>query len=168
MRYLYENKVDISKAYGEIRIDEEGKYYTTRAKRTGCPICMYGMELDGNPNRFQRMYITEPKRWEMALYKFGYKEVLDYFISNGFIKYMYFPAELFEAENMTEEVREAYERLLRIGAERKQNLDRAKEENDRKEIGKAKRAFEKAAKEIAETTGLELKRVTEDISKIKN
>ena len=71
LRYLHENKVDISKAYGEIQIDEEGKYYTTKAKRTGCPICMYGMELDGSPNRFQRMYIAEPKRWELALYRKG-------------------------------------------------------------------------------------------------
>jgi len=166
LRYLHENKVDISKAYGEIQVDEEGKYYTTKAKRTGCPICMYGMELDGNPNRFQRMYIEEPKRWELALYRYGYKEVLDYFINNGFIKYMYFPAKLFTVESMTEEAKEAYERLLRIGAEKKRELDRAKEGGDKKEVGKAKRAFEKAAKEIAETTGLDLKRVTEDISKI--
>lgn len=163
---MHENKVDISKAYGEIQIDEEGKYYTTKAKRTGCPICMYGMELDGSPNRFQRMYIAEPKRWELALYRYGYKEVLDYFINNGFIKYMYFPAKLFTVESMTEEVKEAYERLLRIGAEKKRELDRAKEGGDKKEVGKAKRAFEKAVKEIAETTGLDLKRVTEDISKI--
>lgn len=112
------------------------------------------------------MYIAEPKRWELALYRYGYKEVLDYFINNGFIKYMYFPAKLFTVESMTEEVKEAYERLLRIGAEKKRELDRAKEGGDKKEVGKAKRAFEKTVKEIAETTGLDLKRVQEDISKI--
>lgn len=96
LRYLYENNVEISKAYGEIAQDEDGNFYTTKAERTGCPICMFGMERDGTPNRFQRMYYEDNRRWQQAIFKWGYKEVLDFFIENGFTNYQYYPQEILE------------------------------------------------------------------------
>lgn len=94
--YLYENNVEISKAYGEIAQDEDGNFYTTKAERTGCPICMFGMERDGTPNRFQRMYYEDNRRWQQAIFEWGYKEVLDFFIENGFTNYQYYPQEILD------------------------------------------------------------------------
>lgn len=96
LRYLYENNVTISEAYGEIVKDEKGVFDTTKAKRTGCPICMFGMEKDGTPNRFQRMYYEDNRRWKQAIFEWGYKEILDFFIENGFKNYQYYPQEILE------------------------------------------------------------------------
>lgn len=96
LRYLYENNVEISKAYGEIAQDKDGNFYTTKAERTGCPICMFGIERDKTPNRFQRMYYEDNRRWQQAIFKWGYKEVLDFFIENGFTNYQYYPQEILE------------------------------------------------------------------------
>ena len=96
LRYLHENNVEISAAYGEIEKDENGIYRTTKAQRTGCPICMFGMERDGTPNRFQRMYCEDNSRWQQAIFKWGYKEVLDFFIENGFTNYQYYPQEILD------------------------------------------------------------------------
>ena len=94
LRYIVENNVPISAAYGEVKKDITGKYYTTKADRTGCPICMFGMEKDSTPNRFQRMYYEDYNMWHRAIFELGYKEVLDYFIENGFDNYSYYPPEL--------------------------------------------------------------------------
>lgn len=96
LRYITENDIKISKAYGEIKQDSEGKYYNTGAQRTGCPVCMFGMERDGTPNRFQRLYYEDNRRWNQVIFEWGYKEVLDYFIENGFEKYQYYPQEIIE------------------------------------------------------------------------
>lgn len=95
LRYLFENKVEISKAYGEI-VEEKGNYRTTEAQRTGCPVCLFGMQFDGNPNRFQRMYYKDHKRWKNALIDMGLKDVLDYMIQNGHKEYEYYPDEIKE------------------------------------------------------------------------
>lgn len=97
LRYLYENNVEISAAYGEIVRDENGIYSTTKAERTGCPICMFGMERDGIPNRFQRMYYEDNRRWQQAIFEWGYKEILEFFIQNGFTNYQYYPQEVLES-----------------------------------------------------------------------
>lgn len=98
LRYLCENGVEISEAYGKIEQDENGVFRTTKAERTGCPICMFGMERDGTPNRFQRMYYEDNRRWQQAIYEWGYKEVLDYFIEKGFKTYQYYPEEVTQKE----------------------------------------------------------------------
>jgi 3'-phosphoadenosine 5'-phosphosulfate sulfotransferase (PAPS reductase)/FAD synthetase len=106
LRYIDENGVKISEAYGEIKQFETGEYYTTKAQRTGCPICMFGMDRegkDGNPNRFQRMYYDDYKMWYKAVFEWGYKEVLDYFIENGFVNYQYYPSEILEKMKIEEE-----------------------------------------------------------------
>lgn len=54
------------------------------------------MERDGTPNRFQRMYYEDNRRWQQAIFKWGYKEVLDFFIENGFTNYQYYPQEILE------------------------------------------------------------------------
>ena len=95
LRYLYENQVEISEAYGEI-VEENGVYRTTKAQRTGCPVCLFGMQFDEYPNRFQRMYYEDHRQWKNALVGMGLKDVLDFMVKNGHPEYKYYPAEIEE------------------------------------------------------------------------
>lgn len=106
LRYIVEHNIEISEAYGEIKQDENGMYYNTGAQRTGCPVCMFGMEKDepGN-NRFQKLYYEDNRRWNQVIFEWGYKEVLDYFIENGFENYQYYPVEVLEQMEFEEQER---------------------------------------------------------------
>jgi len=44
-------------AYGE----DEGLLKTTKAKRTGCVGCLFGIHLEEEPNRLQRMKVNNPE-----------------------------------------------------------------------------------------------------------
>lgn len=51
--------------------------------RTGCIFCMYGVHLEKEPNRFQRLQRTHPQIWRYCLKPWdkgglGMREVLDY------------------------------------------------------------------------------------------
>ena len=74
-------------AYGEIKQKENGDYYTTRAQRTGCSMCGFGIHLEERPHRFDILREDNPKEWEYYMYKcctdengnkFGWGKVLDY------------------------------------------------------------------------------------------
>ena len=54
------------------------KLKTTGKKRTGCMFCMFGVQLEKEPNRFQRMKQTHPKQWDYCVYQLGCGKVLDY------------------------------------------------------------------------------------------
>lgn len=74
--------------YGEIKQHENGDYYTTRAQRTGCSMCGFGIHLEERPHRFDRLREDNPKEWEFWMYKcctdpqtgkkYGWGRVLDY------------------------------------------------------------------------------------------
>ena len=51
--------------------------YDMGYKRTGCFACMFGVHLEAEPNRFQRMQVTHPKLWQYCK-AIGVPEVLDY------------------------------------------------------------------------------------------
>jgi len=77
----------IPTAYGEIRQKENGDYYTTRAQRTGCSMCGFGIHLEDRPHRFDLLREDNPKEWQFYMYdccrdesgnKFGWGKVLDY------------------------------------------------------------------------------------------
>ena len=109
LRYIVENGVEISKAYGEITKDEKGVYKTTKAERTGCPMCLFGMQFDGTPNRLQRMYYDDNRAWVRVLTVFGFKKILDFMISNGHTEYRDYPDEIKQEDrefqyNITESV----------------------------------------------------------------
>ena len=77
------NDLKISDAYGEIKCDDKGRYYTTKCERTGCVFCMYGCHLDKKPNRFQRLKETHRKLWEYCMKSIecgglGMREVLEF------------------------------------------------------------------------------------------
>ena len=54
------------------------KIYDMGEERTGCVFCMFGVQMDGTPNRFQRMAKTHPKLYSYCMNKLGMKEVLEY------------------------------------------------------------------------------------------
>ena len=77
----------IPTAYGEIKQKENGDYYTTRAQRTGCSMCGFGIHLEERPHRFDILREDNPKEWEYYMYKcctdengnkYGWGKVLDY------------------------------------------------------------------------------------------
>ncbi len=80
-------KVPIPKAYGEIKRDANGLLYTTRAQRTGCSMCGFGIHIEKRPHRFDRLREDNPKEWEFWMKnccidsngeKYGWGRVLDY------------------------------------------------------------------------------------------
>lgn len=74
--------------YGAIEQQSNGDYYTTRAQRTGCSMCGFGIHLEKRPHRFDRLREDNPKEWEFWMYrcctdkdtgeKYGWGRVLDY------------------------------------------------------------------------------------------
>lgn len=83
LQYIVENNIDYATVYGEIKQDENGKYYTTGVDRTGCMFCMFGVHLDKKPNRFQRMKETHPIQYAYCMKPvaeggLGIAEILDY------------------------------------------------------------------------------------------
>jgi len=45
---------------------------------TGCIYCMFGIQRDGEPNRFQRLKETHPKLYDYCINNLGIKEVMEY------------------------------------------------------------------------------------------
>lgn len=78
LQYLYETKIPYASVYGEIKVDEKGKYYTTGCQRTGGMFCGFGCHLEKYPNRFQRLAKTHPKQYDYIINKLGFGEVLQY------------------------------------------------------------------------------------------
>lgn len=80
--------VPIPAIYGTIEKDEKGMLYTTRAQRTGCSMCGFGIQLERKrPHRFDRLREDNPKEWHYWMYecctdengeKYGWGKVLDY------------------------------------------------------------------------------------------
>lgn len=87
LRLAVELEVPVPKIYGEI-ICENGAYRTTRAQRTGCSMCGFGLHLEKRPHRFDRLREDNPKEWEFWMYRcvkdpgtgetYGWGKVLDY------------------------------------------------------------------------------------------
>lgn len=83
LEYLHRFKIPYASVYGEIKQDENGKYYTTGCNRTGCIFCGFGAHLEKEPNRFQQLKQTHPQIWEWCMKPtseggLGMKEVLEY------------------------------------------------------------------------------------------
>lgn len=77
----------IPEIYGKIEEDDEGRLRTTKAQRTGCSMCGFGIHLEPRPHRFDRLRYKNPKEWEMWLNHicqdergewYGWGRVLDY------------------------------------------------------------------------------------------
>lgn len=80
-------KVPVPEIYGEIVRDPNGTLRTTKAQRTGCSMCGFGIHLEKRPHRFDYLYQSNPKEWEMWMNHvvqesdgswYGWGKVLDY------------------------------------------------------------------------------------------
>ena len=80
LKYIKEYNLGYAKVYGDIIEDENGKLKTTGEHRTGCIFCAFGVHLEEEPNRFQRLKETHPKLWDYCMRENGLnmKEVLEY------------------------------------------------------------------------------------------
>ena len=47
-------------------------------ERTGCMFCMFGINYDGEENRFQKMKNTHPKQYDYCINHLGCGKVLDF------------------------------------------------------------------------------------------
>lgn len=88
LRLALELDVPVPKAYGEIAKRSDGTLYTTRAQRTGCSMCGFGIHIEKRPHRFDRLREDNPKEWEYWMYRcakddntgemYGWGRVLDW------------------------------------------------------------------------------------------
>lgn len=83
LKYIKTYDIPIASVYGEIKQDDNGKYYTTGCNRTGCVFCGFGCHLEKEPNRFQQLKETHPKIYEYCMKPWdegglGMDEVLNY------------------------------------------------------------------------------------------
>ena len=79
--------VPVPEIYGEIKCQPDGTLYTTKAQRTGCTMCGFGIHIEARPHRFDRLRQTNPKAWEYWMKhickdadgtEYGWGRVLDY------------------------------------------------------------------------------------------
>lgn len=80
--------VPVPKIYGEIVRDSNGELRTTRAQRTGCTMCGFGIHIESRPHRFDRLREDNPKEWHFWMYEcvvdeetgeqYGWGKVLDF------------------------------------------------------------------------------------------
>lgn len=54
------------------------KIYDTGVLHTGCMFCMFGIHLEGKPNRFDLMEKTHPQLYDYCWNKLGIKKVMEY------------------------------------------------------------------------------------------
>lgn len=70
--------VPVPEIYGEIVRLPNGTLDTTRAKRTGCTMCGFGIHIEKRPHRFDRLRQDSPREWHYWMYTMGWGKVLDY------------------------------------------------------------------------------------------
>lgn len=81
-------KVPIPEIYGTIARHSNGVLYTTKAQRTGCSMCGFGIHMEERPHRFDRLRERNYKEWYFWMNecctdpetgdKFGWGKVLDW------------------------------------------------------------------------------------------
>lgn len=77
----------IPEIYGTIERQPDGTLYTTKAQRTGCSMCGFGIHMEKRPHRFDMLYKSNPKEWDYLMFhlckdaeghEYGWAKVLDY------------------------------------------------------------------------------------------
>ena len=58
--------------------EPDGTLRTTRAQRTGCEMCGFGIHVEKRPHRFDRLREDNIKEWRFWMYDIGWGEVLDW------------------------------------------------------------------------------------------
>ena len=79
--------VHVPEIYGVIDQRPDGTLYTTKAQRTGCSMCGFGIHMEKRPHRFDMLRERNPREWEHLMYHlvqdpdgnwYGWGKVLDY------------------------------------------------------------------------------------------
>lgn len=78
--------VHVPEIYGEIVREPDGTLRTTKAQRTGCSMCGFGIHLDPRPHHFDLLREQNEKEWEFWMYRcvtdetgtYGWGRVLDW------------------------------------------------------------------------------------------
>jgi len=78
LQLVLELNVPVPEIYGTIQKKTDGTLYTTKAQRTGCDMCGFGIQLEKRPHRFDRLRESNPNAWNFWMYRMGWGEVLDY------------------------------------------------------------------------------------------
>lgn len=112
LAYIKLTGIPYSEIYGEIvpkdnqqsLYDDGQKLMTTGCRRTGCFACMFGVHLEPEPNRFQKMFLTHPKLHYYCIHTLGCGQVMDYMVIH------YFPTPEREYEERAETLEYALER----------------------------------------------------------
>ena len=79
LSYYRLTKIPYAGIYGDIVTDiKSGRLITTGVERTGCMFCMFGVQRERQPNRFQHMKLTHPKQYDYCINRLGCGAVLDY------------------------------------------------------------------------------------------
>ena len=60
----------IPEIYGTIEKKPDGTLYTTKAQRTGCSMCGFGIHMEKRPHRFDRLFESNPKEWDYWMHRF--------------------------------------------------------------------------------------------------
>lgn len=88
LQLALELNAPVPEIYGEIARKPDGTLYTTKAQRTGCSMCGFGIHMEQRPHRFDQLRERNPKEWEFWMYRccvdpetgerYGWGRVLDY------------------------------------------------------------------------------------------
>ena len=71
-------KVPIPEIYGTIERKTSGELYTTKAQRTGCSACCFGLHLDKRPHHFDYLRQENPREWEFWMREMKIGQALTY------------------------------------------------------------------------------------------
>jgi 3'-phosphoadenosine 5'-phosphosulfate sulfotransferase (PAPS reductase)/FAD synthetase len=80
LKYININELPYLSVYGDL-VFEDNQYKFTREQRTGCKLCLFGIQFD--KERFKRLNLYEPSTMRYALTPIenggcGYQTVIDY------------------------------------------------------------------------------------------
>jgi len=71
--------VPVPEIYGEIKRSPDGILYTTKAQRTGCSMCGFGIQKElTRPHRFDELYERNKAEWNFWMNDVGFGRVLDW------------------------------------------------------------------------------------------
>lgn len=75
--YLKEFEFPYASVYGDI-VGKDDNLRVTGVEHTGCLFCAFGVHMEREPNKFQRLVETHPKLYDYCMNKLGLAEVLEY------------------------------------------------------------------------------------------
>lgn len=84
----FPGQMEVPDIYGTIERKVDGTLYTTKAQRTGCSMCGFGIQIEQRPHRFDQLRQRNYKEWEYWMFRccrdketgqtYGWGRVLDY------------------------------------------------------------------------------------------